>query len=271
MSPTREAAATVIPLKKTTSFSLNQFPTSPPLTFGEPLLHSGHPQHPLYPVQMSDLFTCSGCKEYGSGKRFICQQCEFQLHDFCATAPQHLKAHPLHMHHLLSFSSKPVKGGILKSKCDVCGKSGKGYMFRCKACSYQMHPCCAMLSNQINISAHPHPLKILPAISNGDPPGFVCGECNRAKRSGRVFGCTSCEYHLHAVCAKNMVNGVQANGYKGVEKPSMFGTAARFASQVIIEFIGGIIEGIGEGVGEAFVQSIARGRRSTRRLPTPSQ
>ena len=78
-----------------------------------------------------------------------------------------------------------------------------------------------------------------------------------------------CEYHLHVVCAKNMVNGLQANGFKGVEKPSVLGTAVRLTSQVIIEFIGGLIEGIGEGVGEAFVQSIARGRHP-RRPPTPT-
>lgn len=159
-----------------------------------------------------------------------------------------------------------VKGGILKSKCDVCGKATKGYTFRCSACSYQMHPCCAMLSSEINISVHPHPLRILPSaisLPNGEP-GLLCGECNRAKRSGRVYRCTVCEYHLHAVCAKNMVNGLQANGIKGVEKPSMLGTAARLASQVIIEFIGGLIEGLGEGVGEAFIQSVARGRRPRR-------
>ena len=125
----------------------------------------------------------------------------------------------------------------------------------------------------MSISVHPHLLRILPAMSipksNGEL-GFVCGECNRAKRSGRVFRCTVCEYHLHAVCAKNMVNGLQANGFKGVEKPSMLGTAVRLASQVIIEFIGGLIEGIGEGVGEAFVQSFARGRRP-RRPPTPTE
>ncbi|KDP36722.1 hypothetical protein JCGZ_08013 [Jatropha curcas] len=273
-----------VPLKKTTSFPMKkspsvqfpktpspiEFPTSPHLLLGEELIHSGHPQHRLFQVDLPELFTCAGCKEYGSGKRFTCQQCDFQLHEFCGLAPPLLKAHPLHMHHQLYFSSKPGKGGILKSKCDVCGKPAKGYSFRCNACNYQMHPCCAMLSNEINISVHPHPLKLLPAavmstLPNGDSSGgFVCGECNRFKRSGRVYRCTVCEYHLHAVCAKNMVNGLHSNGIK-VENSSMFGTAAKLASQVIIQFIGGIIEGIGEGVGEAFIQSIARGRRPRRR------
>lgn len=58
-----------------------------------------------------------------------------------------------------------------------------------------------------------------------------------------------------------MINGLHENGIKVPEKPSMLGTAARLASQVVIEFIGGLIEGLGEGVGEALAQSIARGRR----------
>ncbi|KAJ7967024.1 Cysteine/histidine-rich C1 domain protein [Quillaja saponaria] len=262
-----------------------EFPTSPQLVFGEELLHFNHPQHPLSKVNLHDLFTCSGCKEYGSGKRFICQQCDFQLHDFCALAPPALKAHPFHSQHRLLFYSRPVKGGIMKSKCDVCAKPTKGYAFRCSACGFQMHPCCAMLSSEINYLGHPHnPLRLLPAAaissttttspspSNGiinsasasaaGSAGFMCGECKR-RRSGRVYHCTECDYHLHAACAKNMVNGLQANGIKGPEKPSMLGTAARLATQVVIEFIGGLIEGIGEGVGEVFVQNIARGRRTT--------
>lgn len=79
-----------------------------------------------------------------------------------------------------------------------------------------------------------------------------------------MYRCMVCDYHLHAVCAKSMINGLQANGITAPEKPrnsNMLGTAARLASQVVIEFIGGLIEGFGEGVGEALVQSIARGRR----------
>ncbi|MBA0678307.1 hypothetical protein Goari_019661, partial [Gossypium aridum] len=94
--------------------------------------------------------------------------------------------------------------------------------------------------------------------SNGDPAGLACGECNR-RRSGRVYRCTICDYHLHAVCAKNMVNGLRANGLKGIEKASMIGTAAKVASQVVKEFIGGLIEGLGEGVGQVLIQSAARG------------
>ncbi|MBA0700724.1 hypothetical protein Goari_022834, partial [Gossypium aridum] len=102
-------------------------------------------------------------------------------------------------------------------------------------------------------------LRLLPSPSTADPSSFSCGECNR-KRSGRVYHCTTCGYHLHAVCAKNMVNGLEANGIKGMGKPSKFGTAVRVASQVVIEFLGGLIEGLGEGVGQVLIQTAVRGR-----------
>ncbi|KAK4389979.1 hypothetical protein Sango_2061200 [Sesamum angolense] len=250
------------------SSSMVEFPTSPQPAVGEQITHYAHSQHPLMELTLPELFTCSGCKEFGAGKRFACQQCDFQLHEFCAVSPPLLKNHPLHGQHQLVFHSKPrpAKGGISWPRCDVCGKSTKGFTFRCRACSFQMHPCCAMLSTEINFPIHPHPLKLLPAFntSSGANMGVNCGECNK-RRSGRMYRCTVCEYHLHAVCAKPLINGLGPNGIPTPEKPSALGTAARLASQVVIEFIGGLIEGFGEGMGEVIVQSIARGRCISRR------
>lgn len=155
------------------------------------------------------------------------------------------------------------EAGITWPKCDVCGKSSKGFTFRCRACSFQMHPCCAMLSTEMTFPVHPHPLKLLPPVI-GEAAGFLCGECKR-KRSGRVYHCTVCDYHLHAVCAKSTINGLHENGIKVPDKPSMLGTAARLATQVVIEFIGGLVEGFGEGVGEVLIQNVVRGRGSRRR------
>ncbi|XP_019172011.1 PREDICTED: uncharacterized protein LOC109167449 [Ipomoea nil] len=254
-----------------------EFPTSPqPNNGGEEMVHSSHAKHPLVEMTLPELFTCSGCKEYGAGKRYACQQCNFQLHDFCALSPPSLNTHPLHGQHQLLFHDKPkqVKSGITRAKCDVCGKSTKGFTFRCRACSFQMHPCCAMLSTEIKYPPHAHRLKLLPPSSGlqgspaaGDQHGHAaavsCGKCGK-KRAGRVYGCTACDYHLHAVCAKEMMNGLQENGINPPEKPSVLGTAVKIAGQVVFEFIGGLIDGIGEGVGEAIVQNISGGRGSAR-------
>ncbi|KAK2661005.1 hypothetical protein Ddye_007538 [Dipteronia dyeriana] len=246
---------------RSTSFSglrnrFPEFPTSPQRVFGDERFYASHPQHPLAQIDFHDLFTCNRCKEHGSGKRFACRECDFQLHVFCALAPQSLNNHPLHCQHQLLLNTKPVKGGIMKSRCDACGKPTKCYSFKCSACSFQMHPCCAMLSNEITYPLHPHTLKILPVTAsptaNGDQPGLVCGECKR-KRSGKVYRCTVCDYHLHAACAKDMVNGLLDNNIKEPGKPSKFGNAARLASQVVIGFIDGLIHGFGEAVGEVLL------------------
>lgn len=119
-----------------------------------------------------------------------------------------------------------------------------------------------MLPDEIVFSTHPHTLMLLSA--SGGTTYFLCGECKK-RRSGRVYRCTECDYHLHAVCAKNIVNGLHDHGIKGKEKPGMFVTVAKLASQVMIGFFGGLIEGVGEGVGEMLVQSVSRGKRNGRK------
>ncbi|KAI4366245.1 hypothetical protein MLD38_022142 [Melastoma candidum] len=238
-----------------------QFPTSPQLILGEDMTHFAHPQHPLSKVNLPDLFTCAGCKEYGAGKRFTCQECDFQLHDFCALRPSKvIKLHPFHYQHNLHFNPKPLKAGIAKSKCDACRKPVTGFAFRCKACSnFQIHPSCATLSGELLFPSHPHVLRLMPTMttSGGDDGELACGECKR-RRSGRVYRCTVCEYRLHVVCAKSVVNGLLDNGIQGREKPSVLGTVVRLASQVVVSFVGGLIEGLGEGVGQALVQNIGK-------------
>ncbi|XP_041017688.1 diacylglycerol kinase theta-like isoform X2 [Juglans microcarpa x Juglans regia] len=260
-------STTFVPKK----YSLIEYPTSPQLILGEEMLHFSHPQHPLSQLNLPDQFTCAGCKEDGAGMRFSCQSCDFQLHEFCALAPPDLKGHPLHFQHHLIFYSKPVKGGgVSKSKCDICCKPIKGFAFRCGACGFQMHPSCSQLASEINLSCHSHTLRLLTAYttSNGDIPGFVCGECKR-KRSGRVYHCRVCDYHLHAVCAKNMVNGLHDNGCnKGLEKPSMLAAAAKVASQVVGVIIEGIVEGFAQSVGEVFIQNVAKGNGHSRNNPS---
>lgn len=152
-----------------------------------------------------------------------------------------------------------MRGGIGQSKCDACSKPIKGYAYRCSPCGFQMHPCCSKLTAEMKMGTHPHPghtLRLLPP-GRASSDGAHCGECKR-RRSGRMYSCSACEYHVHAVCAKEVMNGLRENGQQGKEKAGVLATAARLASQVVSEFIGGIAEGIGEGVGEVFIQSVAR-------------
>ncbi|KAJ4967197.1 hypothetical protein NE237_019046 [Protea cynaroides] len=230
----------------------------PILGEGKEILHYSHPQHTLALISLPYLFKCMGCKEHGAGNRFKCLTCDFvELHEFCALAPPSLKTHSLHSQHPLIFYTKP--GGYLRSRCDVCGKNTKGYAFRCSTCNFVMHPCCAELTWEMKFPVHEHTLKLLSSsISASGDTDLGCDECKR-KRSGYVYGCRICQYHLHAVCAKNMVNGLHSNGIKPPEKPNKIGRAVMgAASHVIVGFFGGLLEGIGEGVGGALFDTVAK-------------
>ncbi|RWW48085.1 hypothetical protein BHE74_00045873 [Ensete ventricosum] len=188
----------------TTSTAMDLPATPNPNLQGDQLLHFSHPQHPLLQISLPYLFTCMGCKEYGAGRRFRCQTCGFDLHDFCALAPPALHNHPFHHKHQLVFFMKP-------------------------------------------------------AVATGDP-STVCSVCQR-KRSGRVYRCAAaCGYCLHAVCAKDIVNGLYVHGLRSPDKPNnMLGTAAKLATQALVGIIGGLVEGIGEGIGSVLMDSIGRG------------
>ncbi|ERN11420.1 hypothetical protein AMTRI_Chr03g43510 [Amborella trichopoda] len=246
--------------KKTKSFNRNpsiQMDVSPQTQIkqGE-ILHFSHPNHPLSLISIPYLFTCMGCKEYGAGQRYRCNLCNFDLHEFCALAPSHLQNHPLHPKHPLVFSTKPSTR-FLKPKCEICSKTTKGFAYRCTACYFEMHPCCSKLSIDMKYPTHEHTLKLSPATLMGDG-SFWCQVCGR-KRSGWLYNCTNCRYGVHAVCAKDAINGLHKEGLIAPIKPSVLGVAARFASQSVLGFIGGLIEGLGEGVGEAIIESAGRG------------
>ncbi|KAF8694872.1 hypothetical protein HU200_037972 [Digitaria exilis] len=235
------------------------------------IVHFSHPEHRLARFDFPYLFMCMGCKEYGAGKRFMCQTCGFQLHEFCALAPPSLHDHPFHPKHPhLLFFVKPA-GGFLRCKCDICGKAVKGFSFRCASCGFDMHPCCAAMERMMELpAAHEHVL-VLAAQDAAAETSFVCQVCRRAtaaaKRPGGsssslVYRCLPCGYCLHARCAKDMVNGLYAHGIVPPEKRSALATAARVTVNALFGVIGGLIEGIGEGIGEAFVENIGRSRRS---------
>ncbi|KAF5202299.1 Cysteine/Histidine-rich C1 domain family protein [Thalictrum thalictroides] len=240
-------------------------PTTPRSITGQEIIHFSHPQHHLVQVTFPYIFTCIGCKEYGAGKRFKCESCDLDLHDFCALAPPSIQRHPFHSHHQLVFYTKQGNG-FLRSRCDICAKATRGYVFKCSQCNFEMHPSCAKLSQEMSFPVHQHVLNLLPmtTLANSSESSFVCGECKR-KRLGRVYACKVCDFHLHAVCAKGMINGLYANGIKPPRNQSMLGAAAKIASHVIMGFIGGLIEGIGEGVGEVLVENIGRGNSGSRR------
>ncbi|GLJ22807.1 hypothetical protein SUGI_0429800 [Cryptomeria japonica] len=222
---------------------------------GEEIQHSSHPQHPLSLVFAQSLYTCSGCREYGAGLRYRCNNCKFNMHEFCAKAPP-TAIHPYHTQHQLVFHNKPA--GLKKPKCGVCGKATNGSAFRCSICSFCIHPCCLQLPPELSVKEHPqHSLKLLSAspLPNNSP--YTCNACNK-KGTTWVYYCVPCEFYLHALCAKGVINGLQAQGISAPPKMSRVARAARYASQVVRIFVDGLVEGLGEDVGDGILDIVTR-------------
>ncbi|RVX12246.1 hypothetical protein CK203_010573 [Vitis vinifera] len=109
--------------------------------------HPIHPQHKLKPEYTEIPFNCDGCKEAGIGLKHRCQQCEFDLHKSCAVAPPTI-THPFYKKCEFQFLHQPP-GAALRI-CDACGKDVLGFVYHCKRCGFDLHPCCANLPQVLN-------------------------------------------------------------------------------------------------------------------------
>lgn len=132
-----------------------EFPTSPQppddhtgfhANHNGTIVHHTHSKHPLAEITLSELFTCSGCKEFGAGRRYACQDCDFQLHHFCALSPPSLKAHPFHGQHQLIFHAKPKQGTHVSYT--------KWYIFWQDICFYKLK-CIHMLFSTSSVVCFP--------------------------------------------------------------------------------------------------------------------
>jgi hypothetical protein len=81
--------------------------------------------------------------------------------------------------------------------------------------------------------------------------------CDR-KGSSWVYYCAKCSYYLDTVCAKTAINGLHAQGIVVPAKPSKFKTAARFATQVGLLFVDGLVQGLGDGIAGVILDNITR-------------
>ncbi|KAK3119070.1 hypothetical protein QOZ80_9BG0713190 [Eleusine coracana subsp. coracana] len=95
-----------------------------------------HPSHPSCPLQLchSGSFTCKGCGGWGSGTRYRCNRCNFDLHQSCATF-----TFPCHGCRL---TYQPcVQPGVMTT-CDACNSVVFGTHYTCRSCNFHVHPNC---------------------------------------------------------------------------------------------------------------------------------
>ncbi|PKA48352.1 hypothetical protein AXF42_Ash020444 [Apostasia shenzhenica] len=167
------------------------------MKYGE-LSHFSHPQHQLR-FEYSELpFKCDGCREVGIGSRFKCSICDFDLHKQCAaaaTATAPVLRHPFYRKCFFHFLPRPP--GDSPRYCNACGRDVAGFVYHCRSCGFDLHPCCAAL---------PHVLE-----ADGGLRLYLhrraAAPCHRCGRKGRSWSYrTECKkYNLHVACVTEML------------------------------------------------------------------
>ncbi|XP_073158286.1 uncharacterized protein [Henckelia pumila] len=157
------------------------------------ITHFSHPDHPLRFDPTESPFKCDGCKEVGIGSRYRCAACDYDLHSHCAV-PTAAISHPFYTKCSFQFLSRPP--GTVARYCNACEKDVAGFLYHCKSCDFDLHPCCA---------------KLPMLLDDGELKLFlykkVSSPCNRCGRKGRSWSYrSSCKkYNLHVACVKEML------------------------------------------------------------------
>lgn len=115
------------------------------------ILHPTH-LHPLALTKASEHHPalCDGCNEVSTDMFYQCRNCNYNLHQFCATLPSQLN-YSRHPQHVLSLQYRQSKEQATFT-CAQCGKQGKTWRFHCASCRYYVHTRCIRILHEL-----PHP------------------------------------------------------------------------------------------------------------------
>ncbi|MQL69975.1 hypothetical protein Taro_002284 [Colocasia esculenta] len=169
------------------------------MKYGE-ITHFSHPQHKLRFEYVEVPFKCDGCKEVGIGSRFKCALCDYDLHKHCAlpapsSSPAAVFYHPFYSKCAFQFLARPP--GDAPRFCNACEKDVNGFVYHCRACGFDLHPCCANLPHTLEAGDG---LRLYLYRKVGAP-------CHRCGRKGRSWSYrSSCKkYNLHVSCVMEML------------------------------------------------------------------
>uniref|UniRef100_A0A5B7A8P0 Phorbol-ester/DAG-type domain-containing protein n=1 Tax=Davidia involucrata TaxID=16924 RepID=A0A5B7A8P0_DAVIN len=179
------------------------------------MIHASHPEHELKRKNYQKPYKCDGCKQRGSGWRYSCGLCKYNLHEDC-------------MHTDRTTFHKCFKGRIFKffvkrptrkcnephcdnkcktAYCDACGKVIKGFVYHCEKELLDLHPCCRNLKNELchaGVKFRLHYKELSKSTK--------CLLCDRRKLRGSVSDIrgwsyvSECKnYNFHVYCATEML------------------------------------------------------------------
>ncbi|XP_026411785.1 uncharacterized protein LOC113307565 [Papaver somniferum] len=158
----------------------------------------------------SDEFMCDACYTLGSGARFHCKQCSFDLHEECASCPEYLNTyiHPNHQLELRWEGSSKKDYGKLRP-CDICGDQVKGLFYTCSSGAekryddgrhfFFIHPLCSKFPPRVPHGIdknHPLRFQLVPVI-----PDSFCAICGDVVFScSWSYRCDPCGVNIHLEC-----------------------------------------------------------------------
>lgn len=163
------------------------------MKFDREISHPIHPQHKLKLEHTEIPFNCDGCKEAGIGFQYKCQKCDFHLHKACAVAARTIY-HPFYKGCEFQFCYDPP--GATRRICDACRNDVLGFVYHCKRCDFDLHPCCANLPQ---------------VLDDGERNLYLClklsSSCHHCGGKGPGWSYRShCKtYNLHVSCVKELL------------------------------------------------------------------
>ncbi|KAI3952633.1 hypothetical protein MKX01_013595 [Papaver californicum] len=158
----------------------------------------------------NDEFVCDGCSAVGSGARYHCKQCSFDLHEDCATCPGFLTSFIHPNHPLERIWEGPENDHGQLRPCDVCGGQVKGLFYKCSSGApekrydegshyFFIHPTCSKFQPQLHHGIdenHPLRLQSVPVI-----PDAWCAICRKlVSSSSWSYRCDPCGVNIHPQC-----------------------------------------------------------------------
>ncbi|KAJ0677238.1 putative chromatin regulator PHD family [Helianthus annuus] len=181
------------------------------------ITHNSH-QHPLILVdaQCNDITTmteedslCNAClipimeNTTFYKCKFIGQECNFLLHEWCTRLPPELKGHKDHQEHTLLLLPKAGNELFDVFRCDACRYNSNGFAYSCVQCHYKIDVCCAITRAKIKHKSHPNHLLSRNYYYNRYGENGYCRMClsGFSKHDELSFSCTLCGFHLHVGCA----------------------------------------------------------------------
>ncbi|XP_052208575.1 uncharacterized protein LOC127812230 [Diospyros lotus] len=203
------------------------------------MFHFSHPQHKLKYHYSEVPFKCDGCKEVGIGSRYKCSgnsggggACDFDLHVHCALIPSPpTLLHPFYTK--CSFQFLPRPPGTIPRYCNACERDVAGFVYHCRSCGFDLHPCCA---------------KLPMVLQDGHVKLYLCRKvgtsCHRCGRKGGSWSYRSAckKYNFHVACVKEMLVENWHDIYFGHHGIAGGGGGSRMVDSRIIPSLNGGIQ-----------------------------